>query len=153
MLQKIFCPTGGFITLSSSVTVAKMVELDSSKPIQLPEDFLETLRPKDNGSHAVMILAPSTKIIRIIPTKSAQVIKIAIEIGELSPDFLQELGVVFMRSKIKTLYSTGLCFTADTCVYEGYIDMSDITLPEDQLSSELHGIKGVSKVEITTLEV
>ncbi|MHA2333408.1 MAG: hypothetical protein ACXAEU_15405 [Candidatus Hodarchaeales archaeon] len=136
---------------TSSVTIAKMVSLEENKPISLPADFLETLRPKNNGSHAVMILAPSTKIIRIIPAKSNSVVKVSIEIGELSPDFLQELGVVFMRSKIKTLYSTGLCFTQETCVYEGYIDSSDITLPEDQLKAELQGIKGVSQVEITTL--
>ena len=136
---------------TSSVTIAKMVSLEENKPISLPADFLETLRPKNNGSHAVMILAPSTKIIRIIPAKSNSVVKVAIEIGELSPDFLQELGVVFMRSKIKTLYSTGLCFTQETCVYEGYIDSSDITLPEDQLKAELQGIKGVSQVEINTL--
>ena len=91
----------------NQVTIAKMVSLDEQSQITLPMDFLETLKPKDAGagSNAVMILAPSTKIIRIIPSKSATVLKVAIEIGELSPDFLQELGVVFMRSKIKTLYS------------------------------------------------
>jgi len=135
----------------SSVTIARMVSLDESEPITLPADFLETLRPKEGGSNAVMILAPSTKIIRIIPTKSGTVVKVSIEIGELSPDFLQELGVVFMRSKIKTLYSTGLCFTQETCVYEGYIDTADVSLPEDQLRKELEEIKGVSKVEISFL--
>ncbi|MFX1538544.1 MAG: hypothetical protein ACFFDI_30500 [Promethearchaeota archaeon] len=139
--------------MSSNVTIARMVSLESEKPIQLPADFLETLRPKDDSTtSAVMILAPSTKIIRIIPTKSGKVLKVAIEIGELSPDFLQELGVVFMRRKIKTLYSTGLCFTQDTCVYEGYIDTTDITFPESELKSDLEGIKGVSKVDIIMLE-
>ena len=98
-----------------------------------------------------MILAPSTKIIRIIPSKSNTVLKVAIEIGELSPDFLQELGVVFMRSKIKTLYSTGLCFTQETCVYEGYVDSADVDMPTEKLQSELQGIKGVSQVVISTL--
>jgi len=136
----------------SAGTIAKMIQLQESKPISLPADFLETLRPKDvEESSAVMILAPSTKIIRIIPTKSPEVVKVAIEIGELSPDFLQELGVVFMRSKIKTLYSTGLCFTQDSCTYEGYLDSSDLTISRDQLQDELKEIKGVSKVDITTL--
>ncbi|GAG53464.1 unnamed protein product, partial [marine sediment metagenome] len=67
------------------------------------------------------------------------------------PDFLQELGVVFMRSKIKTLYSTGLCFTQDSCTYEGYLDSSDLTISQEQLKDELSEIKGVSKVDITTL--
>ena len=129
-----------------------MVSLEENTPIQLPADFLETLRPKEGANFAVMILAPSTKIIRIIPSKSEQVVKVSIEIGELSPDFLQELGVVFMRSKIKTLYSTGLCFTQETCVYEGYIDLIDISLPEDKLEAELKEIKGVSRVDITFLK-
>ncbi len=137
----------------NEVTIAKMVSLEESKPIELPETFLEMLRPKDaDGSpHAVMILAPSTKIIRIIPTKSPKVIKVAIEIGELSPDFLQELGIVFMKSKIKTLYSTGLCFTQESCVYEGYIDSQDVTISYEELKNQLEEIKGVSKVQITEL--
>ena len=139
-----------YIGYTGPVTMAKMVSLEE-KNIPLPADFLETLRPKNNGSHAVMILAPSTRVIRIIPSKSDSVVKVAIEIDEISPDFLQELGVVFMESKIKTLYSTGLCITQETCVYEGFIDSSDIDLPVEQLESELQGIKGVSRVEITTL--
>ena len=136
----------------STVTIAKMIQLEKSKTITLPADFLETIRPKDvDESSAVMILAPSTKIIRIIPTKSNEVVKVAIEIGELSPDFLQELGVVFMRNKIKTLYSTGLCFTQESCTYEGYLDSSDLNITQDRLQEELSEIKGVSKVEITTL--
>ncbi len=136
----------------TAVTIAKMIQLQESKPISLPADFLETLRPKDvEESSAVMILAPSTKIIRIIPTKSPEVIKLAIEIGELSPDFLQELGVVFMRGKIRTLYSTGLCFTQDSCTYEAYLDSSDLTISQEQLRDELTEIKGVSKAEFTTI--
>ena len=136
----------------SAITIAKMIQIQESKPISLPADFLETIRPKDvEESSAVMILAPSTKIIRIIPTKSPKVVKLAIEIGELSPDFLQELGVVFMRGKIRTLYSTGLCFTQDSCTYEGYMDSSDLTISQEQLRDELAEIKGVRKVDITTL--
>ena len=121
---------------SNQVTIAKMVSLDDNSPIALPVDFLETLKPKEGSSNAVMILAPSTKIIRIIPSKSDVVLKVAIEIGELSPDFLQELGVVF---------------TQESCVYEGYIDQSDVSMPTEKLQSELQGIKGVSQVVISTL--
>ncbi len=136
----------------SAVTIAKMIQIQESKPISLPADFLDILRPKDvEETSVVMILTPSTKIIRIIPTKSPEVVKIAIVIGELSPDFLQELGVVFMRGKIRTLYSTGLCFTEDSCTYEGYMDSSDLTISQEQLRDELAEIKGVSKVEFTTL--
>ena len=136
----------------SAVTIAKIIQLQESKPIYFPADFLDTIRPKDvEESSAVMILAPSTKIIRIIPTKSPEVIKLTIEISELSPDFLQELGVIFMRGKIRTLYSTGLCFTEDSCTYEAYLDSSDLIISQEQLRDELTEIKSVSKVEFTTI--
>lgn len=143
---------GGMVLSSSAVTIAKMVRLKEDAPIELPESFLKSLRPKE-GSFAVMILAPSTKIIRIIPTDSDEVIKVAIEISELSPDFLQKLGSILTKHKIKTLYSTGLCFTQDTCVYEGYVDKSELKgLSMDGLQNELNGIKGVSAVDISVLE-
>ena len=134
----------------SAVTIAKMIQLQESKTISLPADFFEKIRPKEESS-AVMILAPSTKIIRIIPSKSPEVVKLTIEISELTPDFLQELGVVFMRGKIRTLYSTGLCFTQDSCTYEAYLDSSDLTISQEQLRDELTEIKGVSKAEFTTI--
>ncbi len=129
-----------------------MVKLKEDAPIELPENFLKSLRPKE-GSFAVMILVPSTKIIRIIPTDSSEVVKVAIEISELSPDFLQKLGAILTKHKIKTLYSTGLCFTQDTCVYEGYVDKTELKgLALDGLQSELNGIKGVSSVDISVLD-
>ncbi|MFQ5981372.1 MAG: hypothetical protein ACE5OZ_24790 [Candidatus Heimdallarchaeota archaeon] len=139
--------------MTDPVTIAKMVLLAHDQPITLPADFLASLRPKEEGAHAIMILAPSTKIARIIPTKSPEVLKVAIEIGELSPEFLQELGLVLMHAKIKTLYSTGLCFTQETCVYEGYIDASEVHLPEEQLEREFSNIKGVAKVTINLLKM
>ena len=56
-----------------------------------------------------------------------------------------------MRSKIKTLYNTGLCFTQDSCTYEAYLDSSDLTISQEQLRDELTEIKVVSKVDITTI--
>jgi len=90
---------------TSSVTMAKMTKLTADQPIELPEEFLEALKP-DGKNHAVLILAPNTRIIRIIPTESAEVVKININIGKLSPDFLRKMGSIFIRLGIKTLYST-----------------------------------------------
>ncbi|MFW9914262.1 MAG: hypothetical protein ACFFGZ_01520 [Candidatus Thorarchaeota archaeon] len=139
--------------MAGPATIAKMVLLAHDRPITLPEEFHASLQPTEEGAHAVMILAPSPKIIRIIPSKSAEVLKVVIEIGELSPGFLQELGVVLMHAKIKTLYSTGLCFTQETCVYEGYIDASDVHLPKEELERNLAGIKGVAKVSMHLLKM
>ncbi len=137
----------------NSVTMAKMTKLVAEEPIELPEEFLEALKP-DGKSHAVLILAPNTRIIRIIPTESPEVIKININIGKLSPDFLRKMGSIFIRLGIKTLYSTGLCFTQSSCVYEGYIDSEELKeVSIDTIKEELERIEGVSSVEIEHLTV
>ncbi|MHA1115446.1 MAG: hypothetical protein K9W45_06415 [Candidatus Heimdallarchaeum aukensis] len=137
----------------NSVTMAKMTKLVAEEPIELPEEFLEALKP-DGKSHAVLILAPNTRIIRIIPTESPEVIKININIGKLSPDFLRKMGSIFIRLGIKTLYSTGLCFTQSACVYEGYIDSEELKeVSIDTIKDELERIEGVSSVEVEHLTV
>ncbi|MHA1865974.1 MAG: hypothetical protein ACTSVB_06200, partial [Candidatus Heimdallarchaeaceae archaeon] len=128
-------------------------KLVAEEPIELPEEFLEALKP-DGKSHAVLILAPNTRIIRIIPTESPEVIKININIGKLSPDFLRKMGSIFIRLGIKTLYSTGLCFTQSACVYEGYIDSEELKeVSIDTIKDELERIEGVSSVEVEHLTV
>lgn len=139
--------------MSSAVTMAKMCKLESDQPIYLPKEFIKALTPGDKN-YAVMVIAPNTKIIRIIPTSSDEVIKISINIGKLSPDFLNKMGSIFIKLGIKTLYSTGLCFTQESCVYEGYIDKAELKgTTVDIIKNELLNIDGVSSVEIENLKV
>ncbi|MFW9906138.1 MAG: hypothetical protein ACFFFH_17595 [Candidatus Thorarchaeota archaeon] len=137
-----------------AVTIAQLIKLEQKpEPLFLSGDFLETFRP-DNAekSSAVMILTPSTKIIRIIPTKSSMVKKLVIEYYTRKRDFLQEIGIVFMRSNIKTLYSTGICFHDPPCgPFETYIDSDDLQISEDQLKSELLAMPSIVTVEITNV--
>ncbi|MCG3219686.1 MAG: hypothetical protein H7643_11920 [Candidatus Heimdallarchaeota archaeon] len=77
-----------------------------------------------------------------------------INIGKLSPDFLRQMGSIFIRLGIKTLYSTGLCFTQDSCVYEGYIDSIELeNVTKDEIKEEFIGIEGVSSVDIDVLTI
>ncbi len=137
----------------ASVTLAQMSTLGTDEPITLPKAFLEALA-SDETSHCILILAPSNKIIRLIPTASNEVIKVKINIGKLSPDFLRQMGSIFIRLGIKTLYSTGLCFTQDSCVYEGYIDSIELeNVTKDEIKEEFIGIEGVSSVDIDVLTI
>ena len=137
-----------------AVTVAQMIKLEQKpEPFFLSGNFLETFRPKNAEKYsAVMILAPSTKIIRIIPTKSSMVKKLVIEYYTRKRGFLQELGIVFGRNNIKTLYSTGICIHDPPCndimPFEGYIDSNDLPISEDQLKSELLAMPSIVTVEI-----
>lgn len=137
----------------ATVTLARMSEIAENKPISLPNEFITALKP-EGARQVIIILAPNTKIIRIIPTNSDTVAKININIEKLSPDFLRQMGSIFIRLGIKTLYSTGLCFTSDACVYEGYIDNQELEhVAEDKIYDEFKAIPGVSTVTIDMLTV
>jgi len=140
------------------VTIARMIKLNKKKPILIPPEFVENLKPEDSETRwAVIILAPScgSWTIRTIPTTSPTVIKVSIEWSQFEPETLQELGEVFMRNNIKTLYSTGICFHHEPpCPYEGYMNSdfdSDLTISQEQLKDELAEIKGAHEVEIISI--
>jgi len=46
--------------MTTEVTVAKMCKLEVGQPIQLPQTFLDALKPEE-GNYAVMILATRTQ--------------------------------------------------------------------------------------------
>ncbi len=133
------------------VTLAKLIKITSKSPTILPREFLKLLK-MDSGEYAILVFAVSTQTIRLIPTKSEQVVKIIIKIGDLTPGFLDKLGRVLATYKVDTLYSSGICFTEESCVYEGYIDRSELTSTSlDQLESKLSEISGISSVNLSIL--
>ena len=132
------------------VTIAKMIEISMKSQTKLPPEFLEYLIDENIG-FAIVIYATSTKTIRLIPTQSGKVVKLTIQISELTPGFLDRLGIVLTDYKVDTLYSSGICFTEDSCQYEGYIDHADMKDTSiDPLKNELQNIKGISSVFIKT---
>lgn len=146
----------------SSITSAKVVAISGRDviSINIPSSFLETtVSHGDSGvdaseyGHAVIIFTPSTRIIKIYPSKSPEVARIEVSIGELTPDFLQDVSSIFLETGIKTLYSTGVCFTSEACLYEVYADKHDLpaTISVEELSNRLSEIRGVSDVKIEFL--
>jgi hypothetical protein len=134
------------------ITIAKMIKLEPKKSVQLTNEFLEALKPQA-GNYAVIILTPNTKIIRIIPTSTNKVYKIAIDIGKLTPDFLRRIGNLFLKLGVKALYSTGLCFMEEKCVFDGYIDSEEFDkIDVKNLKIEIMAVEGITGLDITVLE-
>ncbi|MFW9991500.1 MAG: hypothetical protein ACFFD4_05535 [Candidatus Odinarchaeota archaeon] len=133
------------------LTRARMVDFGDKSTLSLPPDFLEGLRLETAASYAILIVSQSHNVIRIIPTGSKSVIKISIEISELSPHFLEDLTRLFSRLNIKALYSTGLVFTIENCFYEVFFDLNELPIPNDCFEAEVKNIRGVSGVEMKVL--
>lgn len=115
--------------MSQDVTFAKMVKL-SDEPIVLPSMFQKVL---GENKHALMILAVSTKTIRLIPTASPEVVKVGIEIKQLTPEYLKNMSEAFVKHDLKVVYSTGFCYKGEKCIYEAYFDPTEIKMDDDKL--------------------
>jgi len=130
--------------LSEDVTFAKMVRI-SEEPISLPSEFLKVI---GKNSNALMILASSTKTVRIIPTVSPEVVKVGIEIQQLTPDYLKQMSEAFVKNNLKVIYSTGFCYKGEKCVYEAYFDPAEIKMGDNELRGVISALKGTKKIEI-----
>ncbi len=135
------------------ITIAEVLKLDHEKSIELPSSFQEALQAVV-GEYAVVILTTNNKIIRIIPTSSNKVYKLSVDIGQLSSDFLRQIGNLFLKLGLKALYSTGICFVEEKCVFDGYIEATEFKkINIEDLKKELSSIEGVSGITITVLEI
>ncbi|NHJ85087.1 MAG: hypothetical protein FK734_06470 [Asgard group archaeon] len=135
------------------ITMAKIMKLDPNESINLTSDFLSALKP-EIGEYAIIVLTPNTKIIRIIPTNTNKVYKIGIDIGKLTPDFLRKIGNLFLALGLKSLYSTGLCFVEETCVFDGYVDSDEFEkIDINELKNKIMLVDGITGVNISILEV
>ncbi len=137
------------------VTIARMIKLEKNKVLFIPMDFIKNLKSRDMEKRlAVMIFDLKVGLVRIIPTKSPSIIKVLIEYSQIESNALQELGEVFLRNKIKTIYSGGPCLCGITPPhrgFEGYVESSELSIPENQLRSELLAMTNVTNVEITKI--
>ncbi|MHA1125903.1 MAG: hypothetical protein ACTSO7_04785 [Candidatus Heimdallarchaeota archaeon] len=135
------------------ITIAKMLKLEENKAVTLSTNFLVALKP-EVGDYAAIILTPNTKIIRIIPTTTDKVYKIAIDIGQLTPNFLKKIGNLFLSLGLKALYSTGLCFIEDKCVFDGYIDAEEFErIDVEELKKSILEVEGITGVDVSILEI
>jgi hypothetical protein len=133
------------------ITISKMLKLEPSTSVSLSDEFLEGLKPEAD-EYAIVILTSNKRIIRIIPTATNKVYKIAIDIGKYMPDFLRKLGNIINDLNLKTLYSTGLCFVDEKCVFDTYIDSSEYErIDSANFQKEINAIEGVSNITISEI--
>jgi hypothetical protein len=133
-------------------TAAQMVKLRKGIPVTVPSNFIKLLMEGLRKTPAVMILAPGTKILRIIPVQSDNVLKVAISyFTEKTTSFHQDLQQILIEEETKTLYESGLCYTQGPDFYVGYIAHPSLKKPIEAIKKKLEGIQGVKEVEITRI--
>ncbi|WXG47075.1 MAG: hypothetical protein WED05_10515 [Candidatus Atabeyarchaeum deiterrae] len=135
--------------MSQDVTFARMVKI-SDEPILLPNEFQKVLGENTN---ALMILAVSTKTVRLIPTTSSEAVKVSIEIKKLTPEYLKQMSETFVKRNLKVVYSTGFCYKGDKCLYEAYFDPSQISIKDKEMQDLIESLEGTTKVEVKRIDL
>ena len=127
---------------------SKVITNRRGETAEIPADWVDILREGcvDDNCWNIAIFAPSNTILRLIPVSSS-VLYLLFELKELSDRFLVEIGMLFKTIGIKTLFSTGLCFTQGVCIYECYIDTSSVSSSIDQIKHKIiSNVTGIKKI-------
>ena len=135
-----------------SLPVAKVIEIASGSCVDLPERFTRFLQ-EEGAKFVLMILTPRSKMIRFIYMRNREVVKVTLEISELSTDFFKFMDAISFKYEMHMSYSTGVCFSDGGCIYESYFDKSKFTLASlECFRTELNNIPGVSSTDFTILK-
>lgn len=125
------------------VTVGKLLKLDDD--LTLPGELVERMfKPEEQVKKICMILTQSSGAIKIFPVMADDdVVKLTLNIGTLSPNFLHEVASIMYKNRVDTLFNTGLCFHGEKCLYEAYfLDIAD----KKGLTEDLGRVSSVNNV-------
>ena len=129
-------------------------ELKAKESLPMPAKVLrdlETLEKKKNYFVVFQRCKDSFKI-DIFPYERERILKIAVIFtGQLGPETLRLIGLVFQEMKLPLIFSSGICQQGGKCIYEVYMDpleYEDFQATADKLKT----IKNVEDVRIMTIE-
>jgi hypothetical protein len=137
--------------MSKNPTVSALVSLD--KPIDLPEN-MKAMLSKQN---ALVIIPDTGKKVLLFPTDSDRIVKVSLELKSkgLSPLFFNEVGKITKGDlDVEILYTSGLCFAEEKCVWDGFFEEADKFEERlDEINQKFSGIDGVNActIEFITL--
>ncbi|MHA1730494.1 MAG: hypothetical protein ACTSU5_01045 [Promethearchaeota archaeon] len=141
----------------SPLSIGKLIGAETFRGDALiPEEVKEKIGGK--GDYFLLIFVPREDVVKIsvFPCKSSKIKKILIQLQEFSPELVKGISQVLNDLELTDyiMHTTGLCFSAESCYYETYLDTTDIA------NDKLAGIKdkfmevpSVMEVEVTPVPV
>lgn len=135
------------------LSYAKLVSRESfSHSIFIPDKF-ENFIPE--GNNLLLKFVPSDEGLRIsiLPCESKEVKKILIRLEQFSTEIITEIQKIINKYDINKVVvnTSGICFKAEKCFYEIYIDyhkFEDLQINLDQFKEELMNSPSIHNVNI-----
>ncbi len=131
-------------------TISTLVSL--GKPITLPAASKTVVKKKN----ALLIIPDSGKKILLFPTDSETVVKVSLELRSkgLSPLFFNEVGRITKGDLgVEILYTSGLCFAEEKCVWDGFFEEATKFKNPDEIKKKFAAIDGVNSVNIEFIKI
>lgn len=126
---------------------------DKLKTIEVSQDVLDQFTPDTNNYLVIFNPRPDSLKISIIPSKNREVLKILVHLTAFSPQAVKAIADIVYDLKIATVYTSGICFQEQECIYEAYVEYNEKSTVIDTIKEKFSGVTGCTGVELEVIEV
>ena len=111
-----------------------------SQKIQIPSEIFDEIRPI--GKNIVAVIPGDSKKLTFFLTNAERIlfIKLILDKSSLNEVFFTSLRETMIELKMENLFSTGVCFKEEICVWEGVFefDMGNFDEIQEKFSKVTH---------------
>jgi hypothetical protein len=121
-----------------------------SKKIQIPSDIFDGIHPAKN---IVAVIPGDSKKLTFFLTDADKVlfIKLILDKSSLNEVFFTSLRETMIDLKVENLFSTGVCFKEEICVWEGVFELEKENY--DEIQEKFSKVTHVKKAKFEKLHV
>ncbi|MHA1777533.1 MAG: hypothetical protein DRO88_02410 [Promethearchaeia archaeon] len=140
------------MSFSERKNLAQCFIAELSSEIKIPPNIHEHLKPL--GKNLVAVIPGDSKKLSFFLTDCSRVlfVKLLLDKSSLNESFFTSLRKTLQELKMVNLFSTGICFKDDICVWEGvfeFDDNSNLSIIREKLSH----VKHVNKANFEEIEL
>jgi hypothetical protein len=135
-----------------SKQLAKCFLTSLSSSILIPDDILQTLQPL--GKNLVAVIPGDSKKISFFLTDALQIlfVRLFLDKESLDDSFFTSLRLKLTELGMTNLFSTGVCFKNDICVWEGVFEYDDDS-NQEEVETKLAEVNHVKKTKFEKIQL
>jgi hypothetical protein len=146
-------------SLSEIQTYGNLIPYDQIKKYEslfVPPKILRDLETYLESMHNYFVVFQKRKDsfkADIIPFAHDRIVKITVLFfGQLGPETLRAIGLVFQEMRLPLVYTSGICQQGGKCIYEVYLDPQQVT-DFEPTRQRLKSVSKVDEVKIVTIDL
>ena len=122
-----------------------------SREIQIPSNIFNEIQPI--GKNIVAVIPGESKKLTFFLTNAEKVlfIKLILDKSSLNEIFFTSLRETMIKLKMENLFSTGVCFKEEICVWEGVFEFDQGNF--DEIQEKFSKVTHVKKAKFEELHV